>query len=136
MENRPEENHEKEEISSKTTIQEDPYQTMLLSTYYKDKIQKFLTIQRQNHQEKNNVNIDEKKKNKKSKKEKRSHTSNIKGKTREEDIIKNWIHNTKGINRTLDQDNILQELKENKVNIMGLSETKLTDERARYSFKD
>ena len=46
------------------------------------------------------------------------------------------IHNIREINRTLDQNNILQELKEHKIDIMGLGETKLIYETAKSSFKD
>src|SRR5438477_10760315 len=54
----------------------------------------------------------------------------------QKNMFKISTHNIRGINRTLDQDNILQELKEHKIDILGLSETKLTYETAKYSFKD
>src|SRR5438876_8279021 len=54
----------------------------------------------------------------------------------QKNIFKISIHNIREINRTLDQDNILQELKEHKIDILGLSKTKLTYETAKYSFKD
>src|SRR5438552_10387317 len=54
----------------------------------------------------------------------------------QKNMFKISTHNIRGINRTLDQDNILQELKEHKIDILGLSKTKLTYETAKYSFKD
>ena len=45
-------------------------------------------------------------------------------------------HNVRGINKTTDQDNILQELKKQEIDILGLSETKLTTRAAIFSFKD
>src|SRR5438876_12250847 len=54
----------------------------------------------------------------------------------QKNMFKISTYNIRGINRTLDQDNILQELKEYKIDILDLSETKLTYEIAKYSFKD
>ena len=51
-------------------------------------------------------------------------------------VIKICTHNVRGINKLTDQDNILQELKKSKIDIMGLSETKLTSRAAAFSFKD
>jgi exonuclease III len=50
--------------------------------------------------------------------------------------IKICTHNIRGINRLTDQDNILQEIKKQEIDIMGLSETKLTSRVAAFSFKD
>ena len=52
------------------------------------------------------------------------------------DLIKICTHNVRGINRTTDQNNILQECKRQKIDIIGLSETKLNNISADFSFKD
>jgi exonuclease III len=52
------------------------------------------------------------------------------------ETIKICTHNVRGINRQTDQDNILQELTKQKIDIIGLSETKLTNRAATFSFKD
>src|SRR5438876_8025668 len=51
-------------------------------------------------------------------------------------IIKICIHNVRGINRLTDQDNILQELKKEEIDIIGLSEMKLTSRASTFFFKD
>ena len=52
------------------------------------------------------------------------------------DLIKICTHNIRGINRITDQNNILQECKRQKIDILGLSETKLNSRSADFSFKD
>ena len=52
------------------------------------------------------------------------------------DYIKICTHNTRGINKQTDQDNILQECKKQKIDILGLCETKLINNTANFSFKD
>src|SRR5438876_10010479 len=51
-------------------------------------------------------------------------------------IIKICTHNVKGINRLTDQDNIFQELKKEEIDIIGLSEMKLTSRTSTFFFKD
>ena len=46
------------------------------------------------------------------------------------------MHNIRGINKTVDQNNLLQEIKDEKIDILGLSETKLTQEVADFTFKN
>ena len=45
-------------------------------------------------------------------------------------------HNVRGINKQTDQDNILQECKRLKIDILGLCETKLTSKSAAFSFQN
>src|SRR5438876_5571179 len=51
-------------------------------------------------------------------------------------IIKIITHNIREINRLTDQDNILQELKKEEIDIIGLSEMNLTSRASTFSFKD
>src|SRR5438477_12265797 len=51
-------------------------------------------------------------------------------------IIKICTHNIRGINRLIDQNNILQELKKEEIDIIGLSEMKLTSRASIFSFKN
>ena len=46
------------------------------------------------------------------------------------------IQNIKGINKSTDQDLLIEELKEKDIDIMGLSETKLTEANDRWAFHD
>src|SRR5438552_18837207 len=54
----------------------------------------------------------------------------------EMDTVKICIHNVREINRLTDQDNILQEIRRQEIDIIGLSETKLTNRAALFAFKD
>ena len=43
-------------------------------------------------------------------------------------------HNVRGINKITDQDNLIAEIKGREINIIGISETKLSTEAARVAF--
>jgi exonuclease III len=53
-----------------------------------------------------------------------------------QNFIKICTHNVRGINKQTDQNNILQECKKQKIDILGLCETKLTNTAADFSFKN
>src|SRR5438552_19137557 len=57
-------------------------------------------------------------------------------KNNEMDTVKICTHNVRGINRLTDQDNILQEIRRQEIDIIGLSETKLTNRTVLFAFKD
>ena len=47
-----------------------------------------------------------------------------------------YAHNIRGTCRVTDQDNILQELKKQRIDILGLSETKVLSNAVTFSFKN
>ena len=52
-----------------------------------------------------------------------------------ENIVNIGTHNIRGITRITDQNNLLEEIKEWHIDILGLSETKLTTSTAKWAFK-
>ena len=54
----------------------------------------------------------------------------------EDDTISIGTHNVRGINQTTDQDNLIVEMQERDIKILGISETKLTIDKAQFAFKD
>ena len=45
-------------------------------------------------------------------------------------------HNVRGITHNIDQTNLMEEIKKQKIDILGLSETKLTCDNEQWAFKD
>ena len=51
-------------------------------------------------------------------------------------IISISTHNVRGINRTIDQDMLIKEMEMRQINILGISETKISDSKLHFAFQD
>ena len=131
--------------STKGNQNNNTHETELNNNNFQTQIHNFLEQQKQdffknNKGQKGINNNNRNSENNDSTQELKSPKPDIQTKDKKEDNDTNYInictHNTRGINKQTDQDNILQECKKQKIDILGLCETKLTNNAANFSFKD